>query len=63
MKDYRGIRWVAEHQKWQSTINHKGIKYHCGMHENQMDAVKARDKKIIQHGLNIPLQIIKPIKK
>lgn len=63
MKDYRGVKWIEKHQKWQSSVRHNGVHYPCGMYDNQMAAVKARDKKIIQQGLNVPLQILKPIKK
>ncbi len=62
MKDYRGVKWVEKHQRWQSSVRHQGVHYPCGMHLEQKDAVKARDKVIIQKGLKVKLQILKPIK-
>lgn len=63
MKDYTGIRWIEKHQKWQSSVRHNGVNYPCGMHDKQMDAVKARDTRIIKEGLNVKLQILKPLSK
>lgn len=63
MKDFRGIKWVEKHKKWQSSLRHNGVHYPCGMYVNQMDAVKARDTKIIQHGLKVKLQILSPVNK
>ena len=62
-KEYRGVKWVSKYFKWQASVRHNGVTYPCGMHDEQMDAVKARDKKIIEHGLNVPLQIFSPVKK
>jgi len=61
-KHFVGIRWVTEIQKWQSVIRHKGITYNCGNYLSQKEAIIARDTKIIQHGLKIKLQYLKPVK-
>lgn len=61
-KQYQGVRWVTEIQKWKSQIRHKGIVYNCGNYLDQKQAVIARDTKIIQHGLKLKLQILKPKK-
>ena len=63
MVEYIGIQWVEKHQKWQSSVRHNGTTYSCGMHVDQKEAVKARDKKIIEKGLPTKLQYFKPIKK
>jgi len=62
-KKYRGVIWNRELQKWCSTVRQGGKTYNCGMHEEQKDAVKARDTAILKHGLNSPLQILKPLNK
>ena len=62
-KNYIGVRWVSEIQKWKSSIRHKGITYNCGNYTSQKEAIIARDTKIIQHGLDIKIQYLKPIKK
>jgi hypothetical protein len=62
-KNYTGVRWISETQNWQSKVSSDGIVYNCGNHVEQLDAVRARDTKIIEKGLNKPLQILKPLKK
>lgn len=62
-KNYIGVRWVSEIQKWKSQIRHNGITYNCGNHTDQKKAIIARDTKIIQHGLKIKLQYLKPVEK
>lgn len=63
MVEYIGIQWVEKHQKWQSSVRHNGTTYSCGMHVDQKEAVKARDKKIIEKGLPTKLQYFKPLAK
>jgi len=63
MKDYTGVRWMPEHNKWQSMIRHKGVSYNCGMHVEQKAAVIARDTCILNNGLKVVLQILKPLNK
>lgn len=62
-KNYTGVRWISETQKWQSKVSSNGIVYNCGNHVEQLDAVRARDRKIIEKGLKRQLQILKPAKK
>lgn len=57
---YTGVGWNRELQKWRSSVSEKGVKYDCGYYENERDAAKARDRKILALGLNKPLQILKP---
>ena len=56
---YVGVRWSKEYQKWYSSLSEKGITYHCGFFDNDRNAAKARDMKIIQIGSTKPLQILK----
>lgn len=63
MKEYTGIRWVEEHKRWQASVRHNGVVYPCGMHLDQIAAVKARDRKIIEKNLPTKLQIFTPIDK
>jgi hypothetical protein len=62
-KNYTGVRWISETQKWQSRVSSNGVVYNCGNHVNQLDAVRSRDMKILEKGLKKPLQILKPVKK
>lgn len=57
---YTGVRWSTEYDKWYATISEKGVTYHCGFHDNDKEAAKARDKKIIALSLKKPLQVLKP---
>jgi hypothetical protein len=43
MVDYRGIKWIEQHKRWQSSVKHNGVHYSCGMHLDQKSAVMARD--------------------
>lgn len=56
---YTGVRWHREHSKWIATVLHNKVKYLCGCFEDDREAAKARDTKIISLGLNKPLQILK----
>jgi hypothetical protein len=56
---YVGVRWDREHSKWVSTVLHKKVKYLCGCFDDDREAAKARDVKIISLGLAKPLQILK----
>jgi hypothetical protein len=47
MVDYRGIKWIEQHKRWQSSVKHT-VHYSCGMHLDQKSAVMARDTKIIE---------------
>jgi hypothetical protein len=60
-KEYKGVSWNRQKQRWISRVISKGITYDCGSHAEQVDAVKARDRCIIHNGLGVQkLQIIKP---
>jgi hypothetical protein len=56
---YVGVRWNRDASKWISTVLDKGITYLCGCFDDDREAAKARDMKIISLGLNKPLQILK----
>jgi len=58
---YVGVRWDRECSKWISTVLHKKVKYLCGCFDDDREAAKARDSKIISLGLKKPLQILKPL--
>jgi len=61
MKEYKGISWHSQTQRWRASVGANGIKYDCGKYVNQIDAVKARDRKIINLGLKVDLQIFKKL--
>lgn len=56
---YTGVRWNREANKWISTVLDKGVTYLCGCFDDDRDAAKARDIKIVSLKLNKPLQILK----
>ncbi|WP_035647364.1 AP2 domain-containing protein [Flavobacterium sp. ASV13] len=57
---YTGVGWNRSMQKWRSSVSGQGVKYDCGYFDNERDAAKARDMKILALGLKKPLQILKP---
>jgi hypothetical protein len=59
VSQYTGVRWDREHSKWVATVLSNKITYLCGMFDNDREAAKSRDKKIISLNLNKPLQILK----
>lgn len=56
---YVGVRWHRESNKWISTVLSNKVTYLCGCFDNDREAAKSRDMKIISLGLNKPLQILK----
>lgn len=56
---YVGIRWNREHSKWIATVISNKVTYLCGCFDDDREAAKARDSKIISLGLKKPLQILK----
>lgn len=62
MKTYTGVEWSRKEQCFKSYIMLNNKKTLVGVFVEQIDAVKARDKAILKHGLSVPLQILKPIK-
>lgn len=63
MNKYTGVIYKRGICKYESKVRHLGITYHCGWFETESEAVKARDLCILKNGLNVKLQILKPIKK
>lgn len=62
-KQYKGVSYNRLTGLYYSTVMEKKIKYNCGSHETEAEAVKARDRKILEKGLKAPLQILKPVNK
>jgi hypothetical protein len=58
---YNGVTWNKPAQKWHSQITVKGVRYDCGYYDDDREAAKARDRKIIALALNKPLQILKKL--
>ena len=60
--EYKGVSWKTKNRKWQSQITVKGVRYECGHFDTELEAIRARDKKIMALGLpNSLLQIFKPM--
>lgn len=60
---YNGVSWKRENQKWTASVSNNGIKYDCGYFDNERDAAKSRDRKILALGFNKPLQVLTPLVK
>lgn len=58
---YAGVGWNKSNQMWKATVTAKNITYDCGHFEDDREAAKARDRKIIALNLKKPLQILKPV--
>ena len=59
---YKGVSWDKRTKKWESVLVVKGIRYPCGFYDDEIVAVKARDKRIIALGADYKkLQILKPL--
>jgi len=54
---YKGVRFHKQSGKWRSNVGN----YDCGQFDNELDAVKARDRKIINLGLKQELQIFRKL--
>lgn len=63
MKEYTGVRWMKDYNKWRATISYQGVFYNCGMYTEQKDAAKARDRMIIEKNIPRKLQVLKPASK
>lgn len=63
IKKYTGVVYDRKIHRYVSKVSHKGKTYRCGFYDTEKEAVIARDTAIITHGLNVPLQVLKPIKK
>lgn len=63
MKTYTGIEWSRREQCFKAYITLNSKKVLVGIFVEQLDAVKARDKAILKHGLKQPLQFFKPATK
>jgi len=56
---YTGVAWQASDKAWSSQLMYKGERYYVGYFKDEMDAVRARDMKLIELGasenrLNLP---------
>lgn len=56
---YKGVSWHKQSQKWRSQVSFKGVKYDCGYFDDEREAAKSRDKKILALNMKKPLQILK----
>lgn len=62
MKTYSGVSYNRFTRKYTSTVTRNNVKYNCGSHDTEIEAAKARDRKILEKGLNVKLQVLKPAK-
>ena len=60
---YIGVSWCQEFYKYKSHVTKDGVTYPCGFHNTEKAAAIARDMKIIEHGLKVKLQVLKPVVK
>ena len=58
---YNGVIWKARYQKREASYQLNGIIHQCGFWDDEISAVRARDKTIIRVGGDLKkLQILKP---
>ncbi len=57
---YTGVSWSSEYYKYKAHVTKDGVTYQCGFHNTEKEAAIARDRKIIEHGLKVKLQVLKP---
>ena len=61
--NYKNISWDRVRRLWRGHISHKGVRFDCGSYEEELQAVRAVDMKIIKNGLDYKkLQILIPVK-
>jgi hypothetical protein len=54
---YKGVTYHKQTRKWRSNVGN----YNCGQFDTEIEAVKARDKKIMNLGLKYELQIFRKL--
>lgn len=62
-KKYTGVSYNSDTHQYASILRHQGKVYRCGFHETEKEGAIARDKVIIQNGLKVKLQVLKPANK
>lgn len=56
---YYGVHFEKFSQKFRAEIKHEGVKYRIGRYKEELDAVKAYNKKALElYGVNSNLNII-----
>ena len=62
MRTYSGVSYNRFTKQYTSTVTRNKVKYNCGSYDTEIEAAKARDRKILEKGLNVKLQVLKPAK-
>jgi hypothetical protein len=55
---YTGVYFNNRSKLYESSFAYKGIRYSCGSYETAHLAVRARDKRILSEGFDIPRQVL-----
>jgi len=63
MKKYTGVTYDRERHHYVAKVSHKGKIYNCGFHDTEKAAAISRDTAIINNGLDVKLQVLKPVNK
>lgn len=59
---YKGVSWDKRTKKWESVLTLNGVRHPCGFFDDEIMAVKARDKRLIALGADYKkLQVLKPL--
>jgi hypothetical protein len=58
---YRGVTFVPRMKKFRGTVTKNGVYHDCGVWDTPLLAAKARDRRILSLGLDMPLQIYKKV--
>lgn len=57
---HTGVRIDSRNQLFHAKVTHQGIVYNCGHHKTEREGAIARDTKILEKNLPLPLQVLKP---
>lgn len=61
--NYTGVRYSSRTKKFHAKVTHNNVVYNCGGFDTEVEAAKARDRKIIEKNLPAKLQVYKKVKK
>jgi hypothetical protein len=57
---YKGVNFNKRSELWESSFTVKGERYYCGGWDTDHQAVRARDKRILSEGFDVPRQVLFP---
>jgi len=61
MSQYKGVTFNKQKNKYISSVCENSVRYPCGEFNTEIEAVKSRDRKIMNLGLKVELQIFRKL--